>query len=446
MDFLVRGATSLVQKYLPDPFVFAIILTLLVFGLSVVLTSHSPLAVLSIWGGGLWNLLGFTMQMIMVVVSGHALASSGLVGRGLNFLAALPKSPRQGVMLVTVVGALACIINWGFGLIVGAMLARAIARKIPDSDYPLLIASAYMAFLTWHGGLSGSIPLLAATPGNPLAVKFGLIPLSSTLFTPMNIFITSALVLCLPFLSAAMLPVSSKRKQIAPQLLNPTDLVQEHANTIKDKSCVALTMAQRMEQSRILSVLIGGAGLTYLGVSVYNNGGKIDINSVNLLFLALGLLLHKTPMAYANAIADGVRNTTGIIIQFPLYAGIQAMLEHSGLGAQITEWFIMIATKETFPLLAFFSSGLINFAVPSGGGHWVVQGPFIMESARNLGVDPGKAAMAIAYGEAWMNMAQPFWALPALAIAGLGARDIMGYCLIALFFSAGIFILGIQLF
>ncbi len=395
------------------------------------------------WGGGLWNLLSFTMQMIMVVVSGHALANTNLVRRGLAWLAAVPQSARQGVMLVTGVGSIACVLNWGFGLMVAALLAREIAQKKPDCDYPLLIASAYIAFLTWHGGLSGSIPLLAATTTNPLAQQFGLIPLKATLFSSMNIFITISLIITLPFLTAAMLPPKSQRKKAPLECLSSStaNLRQE---TEVDASRLP-TLAQRLEESKILALLCGGAAIVYL-VYALNHGAKVDINSVNLLFLALGIILHKTPMAYARAIGHAAKNTAGIIIQFPFYAGIQALLEHSGLGAQITQWFIAAATKETFPLLAFFSSGLINFAVPSGGGHWVVQGPFILESARSLGVNPATAAMAIAYGEAWMNMAQPFWALPALAIAGLGARDIMGYCLIALGFSAVIFITGLCFF
>ena len=162
------------------------------------------------------------------------------------------------------------------------------------------------------------------------------------------------------------------------------------------------------------------------------------------MFIA-GLILHRTPMAYARAISNAARGTAGIMIQFPFYAGIQFMMEESGLGGLITNWFVDIATKDTFPVLAFFSSALINFAVPSGGGHWVVQGPFVMPAAQALGVDLGKAAMAIAYGEEWMNMAQPFWALPALAIAGLGVRDIMGYCVTALIITMPIFVIGLLL-
>lgn len=440
MDSLVRIFTTLVRRYLPDPLVFAMLLTIIVFIMGVTLTNTRSFEMISIWGNGFWNLLAFTMQMVMVVVTGHALASAPQIRKLLTTLASLTKTPAQGVALVTLIGAIACIINWGFGLIVGAMLAREVARQQPKSDYPLLIASAYIAFLTWHGGFSGSIPLLAATAGNPLEKTIGLIPISQTIFTPMNYFITGSLLIILPILTAKMLPKESDRKMINPELLEADNTV------IQKKIDKNSSPALRVEESKILSIIIALAGISYLIEYFYTKGFKIDINCVNIIFLISGLLLHGSPMAYARAIANGTKSTAGILIQFPFYAGIQAMLDHSGLGAIITEWFIQIANVKTFPLWAFLSSAVINFAVPSGGGHWVVQGPFIMSAAQKIGADMGHAVMAIAYGEAWMNMAQPFWALPALAIAGLGARDIMGYCIISLLFSGFIFVAGLMFF
>lgn len=381
MNYIVRIFTSLVQRYLPDPFVFAIILTIIVFALSRILTPHSSLDLLQMWGSGFWNLLGFTMQMVLVVVTGHALASTDLVRSFMAKLSSIPKTPAQGVALVTFVGSVACIINWGFGLIIGAMLAREVARSVAKSDYPLLIASAYIAFLTWHGGFSGSIPLLAATAGNPLEKIIGLVSIKDTLFTPMNLFITLSLVIVLPILTAKMLPKESERKSIDPGLLKE-DLITVQRILPKNAP-----LADRLEESRILAAIISLAGITYLIFYFMAKGFKIDINTVNLLFMALGLLLHKTPMAYVRAITMATKSTAGILIQFPFYAGIQVLLEHSGLGGIITDWFIAVANKDTFPLFAFLSSAIINFAVPSGGGHWVVQGPFIMTAAQKIGAD-----------------------------------------------------------
>ncbi|MBN6186884.1 TIGR00366 family protein [Aneurinibacillus sp. BA2021] len=441
MKTLSNFFTVLVQRFLPDPFVFALILTVVLFISGVLFTGHGPIEMAEFWGSGFWNLLAFAMQMSLILVTGHALASSPLVKKGLTNLAGIAKSPQQGVLLVTLGGAIACLINWGFGLIVGALLAREVARRVPGSDYRFLIACAYIGFLTWHGGLSGSVPLLAATPGNPLEKTSGLIPLSNTIFTDYNLFITGALLIVLPIMTLLMMPKSHEVIPVNPELLKD-DEVAAASMTASDEK----TFAVRMENSRILTLLIVLLGYTYLVYYFATKGFKVDVNTVNLIFFFTGLLLHGTPLSYMRAVANAAKGTAGILIQFPFYAGIQGMMELSGLGGMITNAFISISNVHTFPFLAFLSSGVINFFVPSGGGHWVVQGPFIMPAAQELGVDPGIAAMAIAYGEAWMNMAQPFWALPALAIAGLGARDIMGYCVTTLLVSGIIFAIGLSFF
>ncbi len=433
-----RFLTSIVNKFLPDPLVFAILLTVITFGLGVAMTPNTPVQMFKMWGDGFWNLLGFSMQMALVLVTGHALASSGPVKKAMSSLASVAKTPAQGVMLVGFSSAVACAINWGFGLVVGAMFAREVARRIPKSDYRLLIATAYMGFLTWHGGFSASVPLVAATKGNPMEKLIGLIPISQTIFTAYNIFITVGLIILVPLIARMMLPKEEDIVAVDPALLQ-----EDTASTLRVLGPNA-TWAERIEESTIMAWIVALFGFVYLGLYFQAKGFDININTVNMMFLTVGIILHRTPMAYARAIGAAAKGTAGIMIQFPFYAGIQIMMEHSGLGGIITNWFVNVATAETFPVMAFFSSALINFAVPSGGGHWVVQGPFVMPAAQALGCDLGKAAMAIAYGEAWMNMAQPFWALPALAIAGLGVRDIMGYCVTALIFSGIIFIVGLH--
>ena len=434
-----NSMTSVVSKYLPNPLIFAIILTIVLFVCAIGLTPHGPLDMVRMWGDGIWNLLGFAMQMALIVITGHALASSRPVKRFLTAAASTAKTPAQGVMLVTFFGAIASAFNWGFGLVVGAMFAREVAKRVAKSDYRLLIASAYIGFMTWHGGLSGSIPLLAATPGNPIEQHVGgVIPITDTLFSTYNIFITVALIVLLPFLTRMMIPAEKDVVSIDPALLKDEPDYQRELPP-------DATIAERLEESRILGGVISLMGVIYLCMYFYDNGFNVTINTVNLIFLVCGLILHKTPMAYMRAVSAATAGTAGVIIQFPFYASIQLMMEHSGLGGMLTQFFVEISNKDTFPILTFFSSGLVNLAVPSGGGHWVVQGPYVIPAAKALGADMGHAAMAIAYGEAWMNMAQPFWALPALAIAGLGVRDLMGFCVPALIFSLPIFIIGLLL-
>lgn len=436
---IARFFTQVVHRFLPDPLIFAILLTLITLALALGLTPKSPADLAVMWGSGFWNLLAFAMQMTLILVTGHALASSAPIKRGLSALAGLARTPGQATMLVALLSACACAINWGFGLVLGAMFAREVARRVKGCDYRLLVACAYMGFLTWHGGLSGSVPLVAATKGNPMEATVGLIPVSHTIFTGYNAFVTFGLIIMLPILARLMMPKPGEVVSVDPKLL-------EDAPVIERRPGPDATFAEKIEESRTLSFVVVALTIAYLGVQVARGSFTLDINTVNLVFLAAGMLLHKTPMAYARAVSGAARGAAGILIQFPFYAGIQAVMDHSGLAGIITKWFVDIATPHTFDLLAFLSSALINFAVPSGGGHWVVQGPFVMPAAKALGTDLGHAAMAIAYGEAWTNMAQPFWALPALAIAGLGVRDIMGYCVTAMLFSGLIFIIGLMVF
>ena len=437
---LSKFFTAIVQRFLPDPLVFAMILTLIMFVSGIIFTGHTPIDMIGFWGKSFWNLLAFGMQMALILVTGSALASSPPVKRILEKIASLPKTPAQAIMLVTFAAAVANIINWGFGLIVGALLAKEVAKKVPRTDYRLLIASAYIGFMTWHGGLSGSVPLLAATKGNPMEKAIGLIPLNETIFAPYNIFITVALIVILPLMTRMMMPKDDEVVEIDPALLAADAVAATSTDTGTEK-----TFAERVENSRIIAWLIGILGISYM-VYYFMHNGTMDVNAVNMIMFFAGIILHGSPLSYMHAVVNGAKGTAGIMVQFPFYAGIQGMMDLSGLGGMITSGFVSISNVHTFPILAFLSSGLINFFVPSGGGHWVVQGPFIMPAAQALGADLGKAAMAIAYGEAWMNMAQPFWALPALAIAGLKVRDIMGFCVTTLIVGALIFGVGLALF
>ncbi|OOF78263.1 TIGR00366 family protein [Rodentibacter caecimuris] len=440
---IARGMTTLVSRYMPEPLVLAVLLSIVIFFCAWGLTDHTPVQLVNMWGDGFWNLLSFSMQMAMVVVTGNALASAPQIRRFLGITASIAKTPAQGVVLVTFMSATACAINWGFGLVVGAMFAKEVARRIQGTDYALLIACAYIGFMTWGGGFSGSMPLQAATPNNPIAHlitsesnPLGIVPVSQTLFTGYNIFIILLLLVSLPVITRMMNPKGEEVRNVDPKLLQPDP---DFSKTLDQNA----TFAERIEESRLLAYVIAGTGFSYLALTFFKNGFSLTINSVNLIFLMTGILLHGSPAAYVRAITNAARSTAGILIQFPFYAGMQLMMEHSGLGGMITEFFVNISNKDTFPLLTFFSSALVNFAVPSGGGHWVVQGPFVIPAALSLEADLGKSVMAIAYGDMWANMAQPFWALPALGIAGLGVRDIMGYCMTALIFTTPIFVIGL---
>ena len=432
----VSGACErLISRFLPDPFLFCVILTVLVFIGSLAVTGAGVVDTVAGWGSGVWGLLAFSMQMALVLVLGSALANAAIVKKVIETVAGIAKTPIQGIVVVTAVSLICCWLNWGFGLVIGAILAKEIARKVKGIDYRLLIASAYTGFVVWHAGISGSIPLALATPGEEALLKATggavseAISTSMTIFAPYNIFALVVILVGLPLINAKMHPSKDKVFVVDPALL------EEKAVEKKE----ATTPAEKLENNPICSLIIVLAGFVFLINYFMKNGFNLSLDIVNMIFLVLGLLAHKTPINYVNAVGEAAKGTAGIILQFPFYAGIMALMTFApngvSLASVISNFFVSISTRVTFPLFSFLSAGIINFFVPSGGGQWAVQGPIMMPAGLELGVHPSITGMTIAWGDAWTNMIQPFWALPALGIAGLSARDIMGYCVIALFFS-----------
>ncbi|WNF22857.1 short-chain fatty acid transporter [Mesobacillus jeotgali] len=439
MKTLVSFFNRIMQRYLPDPFLFVIILTFVVFGLSLIFTDSGPYQMAQHWGGGFWSLLTFSMQMVFVLVTGHVLASSNVFKRGLGALASLAKSPGQAIVIVTVVSMIASLINWGFGLVIGALFAKELAKKVQNVDYRLLIASAYGGFIVWHGGISGSIPLTIATEGHFSQDLIGIIPTDQTIFAGFNLLIILIMLLVLPLVNRMMMPSKDQTVTVDPALLE----ADFQAATIEQG---AMTPAEKLENSKIISLMIGILGLVFLFYYFATNGFKLNLDIVNFLFLFLGILFHGTPKRFLEAVVNAVKGASGIIIQFPFYAGIMGMMTASGLAAVMSEGFVAISNEFTFPFFTFLSAGLVNFFVPSGGGQWAVQAPVMLDAAQTLGVSIPKTAMAVAWGDAWTNLIQPFWALPALAIAGLKAKDIMGYCVLMLVVSGVIISVGMLFF
>ena len=447
---LINGCVKLVQRFLPDAFVFCIILTIVVFIAAMPVAGMNPIEVANAWGSGVWGLLAFSMQMALVLVLGSALANAPAIKKLIVKLAGIPKKPAAAVAFVTVISAICCFINWGFGLIIGALLAKEVAKKIKGLDYRLIIAAAYSGFVIWHSGISGSIPLSMTalnTDGvveNTGSAVTSIVPTSQTIFSAWNLIMVVAVVVVVAFVNAKMHPHAKDVVSIDPKLL------EEIPVTPEKRSRKDLTPAERLENSMILYYIVVLVGAIYL-VYYFINAGSIlnalSLNIVNLIFLILGIAFHKTPIGYVKAIMESAESAGGIILQFPFYAGIQGMMVTVGangvsLASAISNAFVSISTPRTFPVLCYLAAGIVNFFVPSGGGQWAVQGPIMMPAGLELGVTPAVTAMGIAWGDAWTNMLQPFWALPALGIAGLGARDIMGYCAIVLIVSSIITALG----
>jgi len=447
-----NGCVKIMNKYLPDPFIFAIVLTIITFIGGITLTGQSPFQMIKHWAGpkGFFGLLAFTMQMVLVLVLGSAMAQAPVFKRLLRKIAKATKTPIRGIMITAFVSVIACWINWGFGLVIGALLARAIAREVKGIDYRLLIASAYSGFVVWHGGISGSIPLQVANQGALATVAPDIfdpsfiIPTSQPIFSPMNLVISGIIIFGLPFVCKAMMPDKEHVIEVDPAILvEPEEVIEETSK---------FTPADKMERNKILWIIILLMGFAYIIYNFTQVGINLSLDFVNFIFMYVGVLLHGTLRKYIDAINEAAKSAGGIILQFPFYAGIMGMMTGANpetgvtLAGLISNAFVSISTVKTYPLFTFWSAGIVNFFVPSGGGQWAVQAPIMMPAGFEIGVDPAKTAMAIAWGDAWTNMIQPFWALPALSIAGLSAKDIMGYCVITLLFSGIIISAGLLIF
>ncbi|GAA0037169.1 MULTISPECIES: short-chain fatty acid transporter [Brevibacterium] len=431
---VMRPINRVLERWIPSALTFAIVLTLIVAILAFVLTGASPLEVVTSWGVGLSGLLEFMTQMCLILLLGHILANTGPVQALLTRLARVPGSAAFAYVFVFLVAAIASLITWGLGLVVGALLAREVAVQARHRGikvhFPLLVAAGYSGMVVWHMGYSGSGPLTAATPDSFLAESLGgqIVPVSQTIFSTWNLLaILGVLIVC-----------SVLFYLIAPKGDAPVYQMPESVDPSAQPSFAeeVLTPADRIDASRILTLIVGLALVAYLIVH-FAQGGGLTLDIVNWSFLALIFLLVKNPFELIHLTKNAASNVGEILLQFPLYAGILGIMSGTGLIAVFSDAFVSIANPVSFGVLALLSAGLVNFFVPSGGGQFAVQGPIMLDAANQLGVDPSIAIMAVSYGDQWTNMLQPFWALPVLAIAGLKMRDILGYTFIT-FLGSGV--------
>lgn len=422
--------TNLMDKYLPDPMVIAILLTALTMVLAMVFQGSSPIEVVDYWGEGFWGLLEFTMQMTMVLLAGYILAKTPPVDRFLDFVTSKIYSPKAAIITATLVGGIGSWVNWGFGLVMGGIVAQKLAMNVKGLHYPLAIAAGYSGFAVYGIGLSGSVPLLMATPGNFVEDQVGLIPLSETIFSPYLLITNLVVLIVLPIFNAMLHPK------------DPAEIRELDRSTMPVIKAPELdtrgTVATKLNNSRIIGIGIGLIAMFFM-VRYFINGGSLTLDTVNFLFLFLGILLFARPTAFLSAVNDGVKVVSGIIIQYPFYAGIMGILSASGLAVAFANGFAMISSDESLPFWSFLSGGILNLLMPSGGGQFAVQGPVMLEAAAALGADPAATGVAVQIGDQWTNMVQPFWILPVLAISGLKLRDVMGYMVLILLMLGVIF-------
>ncbi|WP_183357891.1 short-chain fatty acid transporter [Garicola koreensis] len=430
----MRPLNTLVERFIPSALVFAIVLTFIVAVLALIFTDAGPVTVVEEWGMGLAGLLAFMTQMALVLLLGYILANTRPVRKLLIRLARVPKTAMQAYLFVFLIAALGSLITWGLGLVAGALLAREVAYEFRRREqlvhFPMLVAAAFSGFVMWHMGYSASGPLLAATPDSFVADQLGEpLAITETIFTTWNLLAVLATILLVGL--ALFLIAPRNAKAIVPLTVDAREKEVEVDEAVE-------TPADRVDASRIPTLLTGLMLVAYLVIH-FSGGGSLTLDIVNWSFLTLIMLLVRNPFELIALTKKAASNVGEILLQFPLYAGILGIMGGTGLITIISEAFVAISTPQTFALFAFFSAGLVNFFVPSGGGQIAVQAPILLEAADSLGTDPAVAIMAVAYGDQWTNMIQPFWALPLLAIAGLKMRDILGYTTITLIASGIVF-------
>ncbi len=458
---ITKIVENLFKKYIPSPFTIAIILTLFTMLIAIGFTKPSEknligysMDVLCFWEQGIWNnnLLVFAYQMMLILVLGHVLVLSKPMSKLILRLTKYCTNTANSAMIVSVTTMLVAFFNWGLGLIFGALLARKVAedaqRRGFKLNYPIIGAAGYVGLMVWHGGISGSAPIKINEKGHIKSIMnnvsseetLGKIPeiinYGQTVFSWWNILIFIAVLITVSTTFYFM----GKRSEATPINLTTYDMDSEDVQ-ITDKS-------ERLDTSSILGYIIGSIILVAFFIRYFNDliELKITPNLSNFFMFGLAIILHKNVKSFTNAVGQSISDVSGILIQFPLYFGIMGIMKSTGMVALISGFFVSISSATTLPIFTFFSAGLVNIFVPSGGGQWVVQGPVVVESALQLGVPLPKAIMALAYGDQITNMLQPFWALPLLGITKLKAKEILPYTLIAMVVGSAVYLLGLLIF
>lgn len=446
------------RRLLPSPLAIAFILTIIAFFCALTFTKPSDLSLGGyainlglIWKDGLWQsgMLAFTVQMMLILVLGHILALSPFITQLIDRLVDGIRNGTQAAVIVGLSTMIVALFNWGLGLIFGAIFARKVAemahRKGLAISYPLIGAAGYSGLMVWHGGLSGSAPIKANQEGHIAELLPGAsediasrVSMQETVFSSMNLFATVAILICV----GLTLWILSKR--VATQV--------PHAfskNVHTDLERTDAVGAEKIDRSHWIGTSLG---IVFLFLSIYTAMTSkqffdvITPDYINFLFLGLAFLFHRSLLSFANALDEAISGAAGILIQFPLYFGIMALVRDSGLMDALASSMIAHSNETSLPITTFFSAGVVNVFVPSGGGQWAIQGPLILQAANDLDLSFGKTIMALAYGDQITNMLQPFWALPLLAITKLKARDILPYTLILMLVGILVYVLTLLIF
>ncbi|OLD64454.1 MAG: Short chain fatty acid transporter [Acidobacteria bacterium 13_1_40CM_2_68_5] len=431
------------ERYFPDAFVFALAAVLFVFLFGWAL-GERPLRLVSEFGGGFWGLVPFTMQMALVIVGGFVVAGSPPLARLIVRLARVPRTPRGAVAFVAFFAMAASLLSWGLSLVFTGLLVREVARRIEGIDYRAICSAAYLGLgSVWALGLSSSAALLQATrssiPEGLLPIT-GVIPLSRTIFLWQSLTVAAVLIAVSVAVAYLSCPAAGRARTAAAMG------VLFEAKTIEIRP--PATPAERLENNPVLGVAIALLMLAFLAVQLRDKGvvAALDLNNFNFAFLALGLLLHLRPASFLRAVGRAVPATAGVLIQFPFYAGIFGIISNTAIKPLMADLFVRITTRGTFPLVVALYSAVLGMFVPSGGGKWIIEAPYVMAAANAWHVHLGWTVQIYNAAEALPNLINPFWMLPLMGILNVRARDLAGYSMLQLLFHVPIVFLLCWLF
>jgi short-chain fatty acids transporter len=443
---LAIALTAWSERWVPDAFVFALVGTLLVFIAALAATASSPAQVVDAWGRGFWDLIPFTLQMALVIITGHVLATSRPMRAVIERVAGWPRTPRDAVALVTFFALASSWINWGFSLVFSAVLAREVARRVERVDYRAVAAAAFLGLGSiWAQGLSGSAALQMATPGalppqirdivsNGGLVPGGIIPFRHTIFLWQSLASVVVEVIVVTFTMWLATPPAGAARTARDFGIDLDDAeLRAQDRAPRNASVEPRAPGAYLEQSPLLTWAVVALGATYLAryfAAAEDPLNAFNLNILNLAFLLVGFILHKTPARLMRAVQNATPAVWGVILQFPFYAGIAGIITTTHLNERIAGGFVRISTPATFPPLVAVYSAVLGVFVPSGGSKWVIEAPYVMAAAHSLHTHLGWVVSSYDLGEALANLVQPFWMLPILGLFRLGARDVMGYTMV----------------
>ena len=415
------------ERWFPDAFALALAAVAVVF-VAALATGSSFVQTAQWFGAGFWDLVTFTMQMSMIVVTGYAVATSPPVYGVIRRLAAIPSNGRNAAAYVGLFSMLASLVSWSFSLIFSGLLAREVAHRVRGADYRAIGAAAYLGVgSVWALGLSSSAALIMASPASlPDGIKrmSGVIPLGQTIGLWQSLLIAAALILVSMGICYYSAPGDAEAHGMREMGVEYQPATQ--------KLDARQTPGEWLEYSPLLTVIVSGLGFLYLIREVAANGASIvlELNHYVFLFLIVGLLLHWRPRSFVQAIAASVAPVGGVLIQYPMYAGIVRMMTESGIATQLAHFFVAISTAHTFPVMIGIYSAFLGLFIPSAGGKWLIEAPYMLGAAKTLNVHLGWVVQTYNATEALANLIHPFWMLPLVGILGLKARDIVGYSML----------------